>query len=142
MIARRRKVDVILVARFDRFARSVKHLVLAMEEFSNLGVDFISLNESIDTSSPMGRMVFTIIGADAELERSLIRERVMMGLDRVKRQGGRLGRPRVKVDPAQVATLRRLGRSWNAIATELGVGKGTVQRAAVGLPKNPTDVIP
>src|SRR5439155_7038864 len=82
---RRRKVDAVLVARFDRFARSTKHLVLALEEFNALGVDFISLNESVDTSTPMGRMVFTVIAAVAELERSLIRERVMMGLDRARR---------------------------------------------------------
>jgi DNA invertase Pin-like site-specific DNA recombinase len=127
--ARRRKLDVVLVARFDRFARSVKHLVLAMEEFSSLGIDFISLNESIDTSSPMGRMIFTVIGAVAELERSLIRERVVMGLDRVRKQGRALGRPRVQVDPVQIAALRRLVRSWNEIASELGIGKETAQRA-------------
>jgi DNA invertase Pin-like site-specific DNA recombinase len=127
--ARRRNFDVVLVARFDRFARSVKHLVLAMEEFSNLRVNFISLNESIDTSSPMGRMVFTVIAAVAELERSLIRERVVMGLERLKKQGRQLGRPRVDVDPLRIAALRRLGRSWNEIASELGIGKGTAQRA-------------
>jgi DNA invertase Pin-like site-specific DNA recombinase len=137
--ARLRKIDVVLVARFDRFARSVRHLVNAMEEFSNLGIDFISLNEAIDTSSPMGRMVFTIIGAVAELERSLIRERVVMGLDRVRKQGRPLGRPRVDVDAVQVRALRRLGHSWNEIAAELQVGRGTVQRAAAKLPKNPVD---
>src|ERR1051325_75777 len=85
--ARKRRFDAVLVARFDRFARSTKHLVLALEEFSNLGVDFISLNEAVDTSSPMGRMVFTLIAAVAELERSIIRERVQAGVDRAKRQG-------------------------------------------------------
>src|SRR5437899_727337 len=135
--ARHRRFDVILVARFDRFARSTRHLVNALEEFQALGIDFVSLSESIDTSSPMGRMVFTIIGAVAELERSLIRERVLMGLDRVKKQGRRLGRPRVQVDPLQVEALRRLGRSWNEIASELGIGKGTAQRAVEELPKNP-----
>jgi DNA invertase Pin-like site-specific DNA recombinase len=138
--ARLRKIDVVLVARFDRFARSVRHLVNAMEEFSSLGVDFISLNEAIDTSSPMGRMVFTIIGAVAELERSLIRERVVMGLDRVRKQGRPLGRPRVDVDAVQVRALRRLGHSWNEIAAELQVGRGTVQRAAAKLPKTPLDL--
>src|SRR5262249_28035637 len=92
--ARRRRFDVVLVARFDRFARSTKHLVLALEEFNALDVDFVSLNESIDTSTPMGKMIFTVIGAVAELERSLIRERVMMGLECAKRQGKKLGRPR------------------------------------------------
>jgi len=90
--ARRRRFDAVLVARFDRFARSTRHLVLALEEFGSLGIDFISHNECIDTSTPMGEMVFTIIGAVAELERSLIRERVVMGLDRARKQGKKLGR--------------------------------------------------
>src|SRR4030095_10033851 len=129
--ARRRRFDVVLVARFDRFARSTKHLVLALEEFNSLGIDFISLSESVDTSTPMGRMVFTVIAAVAELERSLIRERVVMGLDRAKKNGKRLGRPRVDVDPLQVAGLRKIGKSWNEIARELGIGRGTARRAAV-----------
>ena len=91
--ARRRKFDAVLVARFDRFARSTRHLVLALEEFNALGLDFISLSESVDTSTPMGKMVFTVIGAVAELERSLIKERVIMGLERAKKDGKRLGRP-------------------------------------------------
>ena len=77
--ARRRKFDAVLVARFDRFARSTRHLVLALEEFNTMGVDFVSLSESVDTSTPMGKMVFTVISAVAELERSLIRERVHHG---------------------------------------------------------------
>jgi DNA invertase Pin-like site-specific DNA recombinase len=78
--ARARKFDVLIVARFDRFARSVSHLLRALEEFSHLGVDFVSLSESIDTSTPMGKMIFTVLGAVAELERDLIKERVQMGI--------------------------------------------------------------
>ena len=126
--ARRRRFDAVLVARFDRFARSTKHLVLALEEFSSLGVDFISLNESIDTSSPMGRMVFTVIAAVAELERSIIRERVIMGLERAKRQGKRLGRPRTLVDRERVTDLRAKGFSLRQIAVELRVSKDKVAR--------------
>ena len=126
--ARRRRFDVVLVARFDRFARSTKHLVLALEEFNALGIDFVSLNESIDTSTPMGKMIFTIIGAVAELERSLIRERVMMGLDRARRQGKRLGRPRVLVDREKVASLRAEGLSLRQIAIQLGVSKDRIAR--------------
>jgi DNA invertase Pin-like site-specific DNA recombinase len=133
--ARSRKFDVVIVARFDRFARSVSHLLRALEEFSHLGVDFVSVSEAIDTSTPMGRMVFTVLGAVAELERNLIKERVHMGISRARKQGKALGRPRVEVDPRQVAGLRARGRSWNQIARELGIGKGTAQRAFESLPK-------
>jgi len=85
--------------------------VLALEEFSSLGIDFISLNESIDTSSPMGRMVFTVIAAVAELERSIIRERVLAGVDRARRQGKQFGRPIAVVDREKVARLKTEGRS-------------------------------
>src|SRR5262249_23074146 len=113
----------------DRFARSTKHLVLALEEFQALGIDFISLSESIDTSTPMGRMVFTVIGAVAELERSLIRERVILGLSRVRRAGKRLGRPRVQVDAEAVRRLRSEGRTWTNISQTLGISRGAAQRA-------------
>ena len=131
--ARKRKIDAVLVARFDRFARSTRHLVLALEEFQSLGVHFISLSESIDTSTPIGKMVFTIIGAVAELERSLIRERVVMGLARARKQGKRLGRPRVHVDALEITALREQGHSWREITELLGVSKGTAQRAVRGL---------
>jgi DNA invertase Pin-like site-specific DNA recombinase len=126
--ARRRKVDAVLVARFDRFARSTKHLVLALEEFNALGIDFISLNESVDTSTPMGKMIFTVIGAVAELERSLIRERVVMGLDRAKRQGKTLGRPKTLVDRERVQQLRARGLSLRQIASELRISKDKAAR--------------
>jgi DNA invertase Pin-like site-specific DNA recombinase len=127
--ARKRRFDAVLVARFHRFARSTKHLVLALEEFQALGIDFISLSESIDTSTPMGRMVFTVAAAVTELERSLIRERVVTGLNRVKQAGKRLGRPRVWVDAGKVAELRRQGRSWTEISAVLGISHWAAQRA-------------
>jgi DNA invertase Pin-like site-specific DNA recombinase len=136
--ARARKFDVVVVARFDRFARSVSHLLRALEEFSHLGVDFISISESIDTSTPVGKMIFTVLGAVAELERNLIKERVHMGISRARKQGKALGRPKVQVDPLQIAGLRSRGRSWNQIAQELGIGKGTAQRAFDSLPKIPS----
>src|ERR1051325_8229783 len=117
--ARARKFDLVIVARFDRFARSVSHLLRALEEFSHLGIDFVSLSESIDTSTPMGRMIFKILGAVAELERNLIKERVTMGISRARKQGKRLGRPRVEVDPLQIVGLRLRGLSWNQIAVKL-----------------------
>jgi DNA invertase Pin-like site-specific DNA recombinase len=126
--ARRRRFDIVLVARFDRFARSTRHLVLALEEFNSLGIDFVSLNESVDTSTPMGKMIFTVIGAVAELERSLIRERVMMELERAKRQGKKLGRPQKLIDREQVATLQARDLSLRQIALELNVSKDKVAR--------------
>jgi DNA invertase Pin-like site-specific DNA recombinase len=136
--ARTRRFDVVIVARFDRFARSVSHLLRALEEFSHLGVDFVSLSESIDTSTPVGRMIFTVLGAVAELERNLIKERVQMGISRARRQGKALGRPRVAVDPLQVAGLRSRGLSWNEIAGTLNVGRGTAERAFRSLSQKPS----
>jgi len=93
--ARNGKFDAVLVWKFDRFARSTRHLVQALEEFQSLGIHFVSLTESIDTSTPMGRMIFTVLGAVAELERSLICDRVSSGLARARKQGKQLGRPKV-----------------------------------------------
>jgi putative DNA-invertase from lambdoid prophage Rac len=120
------------------YCTSVRHIgkriivvvreLLALEEFQSRGIDFISLNESIDRSTPMGRMVFTVFAAVAELERSLIRERVLMGLDRAKRQGKRLGRPRTLVDRERVSRLRKEGLSLRQIAMKLDVSKDKVAR--------------
>src|SRR5919204_786972 len=111
--ARGRKFDVVIVARFDRFARSVSHMLRALEEFIHLGVDFVSLSESIDTSTPVGKMIFTVLGAVAELERNLIKERVHMGICRARKEGKQLGRPRVEIDRLQVTGLRARGLSLN-----------------------------
>ncbi len=127
--ARRRKIDSVLVARFDRFARNIRHLLLALEEFGALGVDFISLSESIDTSTPMGKMVFTVIGAVAELERSLIRERVTMGIKRAQAQGKRIGRPAgTKAPVRKIRRLKAEGLSIRDIAARVSVSKSTVAR--------------
>jgi DNA invertase Pin-like site-specific DNA recombinase len=127
--AQAKKFDAVIVARFDRFARSTKHLVLALEQFSHLGIDFISLSESVDTSTPMGRMIFTVLGAVAELERNLIRERVAMGLDRARKQKKTLGRPRSIFDRDKAKELHAQGMSLRQIADQLGVNKGTVRAA-------------
>ena len=126
--ARKRRFDAVLVARFDRFARSTRHLVLALEEFNALGVDFISLSESVDTSTPMGKMVYTVIAAVAELERSLIRERVVMGLQRAVAQGKQLGRPKVQASEEQLLQLSENGLSSRQIAKQLGLSPSTVLR--------------
>jgi DNA invertase Pin-like site-specific DNA recombinase len=110
--------------------------VNALDEFRTLGIDFISLHEGVDTSTPNGRLVFGIFASIAEFERELIRDRVRSGLASAKAKGKQLGRPRRNVNAAQVALLRGQGRSWAAIAVELGVGEGTVRRAAQASAKN------
>jgi len=124
--AKKRRFDVVLCWRFDRFARSTKHLILALEEFKNLGVDFVSFQENIDTSSPLGSAIFTIISAVAQLERDIIAERVKAGLRRAKENGKRLGRPKVQVDPDEIRRLRLKGLSLRAIAEVTGISRTTV----------------
>ena len=126
--ARARKFDVVIVARFDRFARSVSHLLRALEEFSHLGVDFVSLSESVDTSTPMGKMIFTVLGAVAELERNLIKERVHMGISRARKQGKRLGRPRRIFDKDKAHRMLET-MSAREVARKLGVSRGVIERA-------------
>jgi DNA invertase Pin-like site-specific DNA recombinase len=127
--AHKRRFDVVAVWKFDRFARSVSHLLRALDTFRVLGIEFVSVSESLDTATPAGRMVFTVLGAVAELERSLIAERVRAGLRNARAKGKRLGRPRVAVDAARIARLRASGLSWPKIARELGVSVGTVYAA-------------
>jgi DNA invertase Pin-like site-specific DNA recombinase len=133
--AHRRRFDAVVVWKFDRFARSVSHLLRALETFQSLGIEFVSLTEGVDTSTPMGKMVFTVLGAVAELERSLIVERVKAGLRNARANGKRLGRPRRIVDVSRVTTLRSQGIGWREIAGELGVGVGTLYRVAPGRSK-------
>ena len=135
---RRRLVDAVVVYRYDRFARSLRQLVNALEEFRSLGIDFISLHEGVDTSTPNGRLVFGIFASIAEFERELIRDRVRSGLAAARTRGKKLGRPRVIVDAPKIAALRVQGCSWAGISKELGVSKGTAQRALQSLPKNPS----
>jgi DNA invertase Pin-like site-specific DNA recombinase len=139
--AHRRKFDVVVVWSFDRMARSVSHLLRVLETFNSLGIAFVSLREQIDTSTPAGKMIFTVLGAVAELERSLIAERVKAGLRNARAKGKRLGRPKVVLDRARIAALRAAGYGWKKIAKELGVGVSTVLRVAQEAPqggsKNP-----
>ncbi len=131
----RRAVDAVVVYRYDRFARSLRQLVNALEEFRALGIDFVSLHEGVDTSTPNGRLVFGIFASIAEFERELIRDRVRSGLAAAKARGKRLGRPRVAVDSLKVAALRASGQSYASIARDLGIGEGTVRRASCSPPK-------
>ena len=122
--AHRRRFDAVVVWRFDRFARSVSHLLRA------LGIEFVSLSEQVDTSTPTGKMIFTVLGAVAELERSLIAERVRAGLRNARAKGRRLGRPRKAVDAARVVQMRAQGASWRAIGAALRVAPRTAFVAA------------
>ena len=139
--AHRRRFDAVVVWRFDRFARSVSHLLRALETFKSLGIEFVSLSEQVDTSTPTGKMVFTVLGAVAELERSLIVERVRAGLRNAKAKGKSLGRPRVTVDAARIAVLRSQGLSWAKVGERLGLGEGTVRRTAAASAKNPFKIV-
>ena len=130
--AHERRFSVIVVQRFDRFARSVSHLLRALETFNALGIQFVSLSEQVDTSTPTGKMVFTVLGAVAELERNLIVERVRAGLRHARAKGKRLGRPKKSVDADQIASLRAAGASWRTIARKMRVSVGTVFAAAQG----------
>jgi DNA invertase Pin-like site-specific DNA recombinase len=134
--AHRRRFDAVAVWKFDRFARSVSHLLRALETFKALRIDFVSLSEQVDTSTPTGKMVFTVLGAVAELERSLICERVRAGIRNAKAKGRTLGRPRIAVDAARIAALRAQGHSWGTICRETGLTRGTAQRAFYSLPKS------
>jgi DNA invertase Pin-like site-specific DNA recombinase len=127
--AHRRRFDAVVVWRFDRFARSVSHLLRALETFNSLGIAFVSLSEQIDTSTPTGKMVFTVLGAVAELERSLIVERVKAGLRNARAKGKRLGRPGSGVDLATIRRLRAEGASWRAVGRHCGVSAATALHA-------------
>jgi DNA invertase Pin-like site-specific DNA recombinase len=125
--ARKRQFDAIVVWRFDRFARSTKHLLLALEEFRSLGIQFISYQENVDTSTPLGQALFTIVSAVAQLERDLIRERVSAGIRNARANGKKLGRPKSSVDRERILELKEQGHSLRQIAATLGVGYGTVR---------------
>ena len=126
--AHKRRFDIVAVWRFDRFARSVTHLLRALETFKALGIDFVSSSEQMDTTTPAGKMVFTVLGAVAELERSLIAERVKAGLRNARAKGKTLGRPRVAVDAARIDRLRAQGNTLREIASEIGCSRSLVHK--------------
>ena len=128
--AHRRRFDCVVVWKFDRFGRSVSHLLRALETFKTQGIEFVSFSEQMDTSTPAGKMVFTVPGAVAELERSLIVERVKAGLRNARAKGKVLGRPKRVVDVRRIAALRAQGAGWKQVASELRIGVGTLYRLA------------
>ena len=126
--AKKKRFDMVLVWRFDRFERSTKHLVTALHEFRHLGIDFISFQENIDTSSPLGEAIFTIISAMSTLERDIIAERVKGGLRKAKAKGKRLGRPNDEIDVDKVIKFKEQGKSIREIAKHLNLSRGKVER--------------
>jgi DNA invertase Pin-like site-specific DNA recombinase len=128
--AHARHFDVVACWRFDRFSRSVSHLCRALETFNALDIQFVSLCEQVDTNTPTGKLVFTILGAVAEGERNLIAERVRAGLRNARAKGKRLGRPTKCVDVDRINSLRGAGHSWRSIAGVMKLSVGTVHAAA------------
>jgi DNA invertase Pin-like site-specific DNA recombinase len=131
---RRRKVDLVSVWKFDRFARSLRHLVTALEEFKRLGIDFISATEGVDTTVPSGELVFQIFGAIAQFERALISERVKAGIAEARRNGKHLGRPAIKklsaAEIRNVRAARRKGVTLRKLAAQFRTSLWAVHQAS------------
>ncbi len=131
--AHRRRFDVVLVWKLDRLGRSLSHLIRLVDTFGSLQVDLVSLGDpGLDTSSPHGRLIFSVMGAVAEFERDLIRERTRAGVAAAKRRGKRIGRPRAHVQVGEAQALMDRGKSLASVAKALGVSRSTLQRV---LPK-------
>ncbi len=128
--AHKRVFEVVLVWKFDRFARSLKHLIDSLEEFKALGIDFISYTEGVDTTTPSGQLLFHVVGAVAQFERDLIAERVRAGVAHARAMGKRIGRPRAPVDIERVTGLRKQGLSLRGIAKTLNIPVSRVRRGS------------
>jgi len=129
VLAKQRKVDVLLVWKIDRLGRSLKHLVNTIGELEAVGVSFVSLKDNLDFSTPAGRLMFNVIGAMAQFERDLIRERTLSGMAAARRRGARIGRPRVAVDVVKIRALREEGLSWDNVSEQLGASRETCRLA-------------
>jgi DNA invertase Pin-like site-specific DNA recombinase len=126
--ARRGKFSVLLVAAFDRVARSTKNFLEIVDELHELGIEFISAREAIDTTGAMGRMFITLVGSIAELERSLITERIKAGMRRARLEGQRLGRAPLNIDHDALVRDRLAGMSLTAVAKKYRVSRASVVR--------------
>jgi DNA invertase Pin-like site-specific DNA recombinase len=140
--ARQKKFSVVLVAAFDRVARSVKHFLQVMDEFDNLGIVFISRRENVDTSGPAGRLFLTLIGSIAELESDLIRERVLAGMRRAKLHGVRIGRAPMNLDRAAIVRDRLGGMSLTAVSRKWGVSRSLVCKLVKAAPGGEKGSVP
>jgi len=128
--ARKRRFDAVVVWKLDRFGRSLKHLVNTIAELEAVGVAFISYKESLDLSTPAGKLMFHVIAAMAQFERDLIRERTKAGVAFARSRGKRIGRPRLAVQSAEIQRLKAAGHSLRSIGRQLGVSEGSVRRLA------------
>jgi DNA invertase Pin-like site-specific DNA recombinase len=133
--AARHRFDVVAVAGFDRMARSVRHLLETLDELHRLGIEFVSLRENLDSQAPLGRAIFIIVGAVAELERSLIVERVRAGMRRARLEGRHIGRRPLDLDHAAIVRDRQLGRSLGELAKTHRVSRTTIRRVLEGVTK-------
>jgi DNA invertase Pin-like site-specific DNA recombinase len=127
--AYRRQFDVLLIWKLDRLSRSLKHLLNTLDTLNSLNISFISYSDNFDTTTPQGRLMFQLVGAFAEFERSLIRERVILGLKRAKLAGKKLGRPKLNLNKEIVLKLRQQGKSLREIGKTLNISRMTISRA-------------
>ena len=125
--ARRRRFDAVACVKLDRLARSVRHLTTLAGEFEALGIGLVVLDQAIDTTTPSGRLLFHVLGAIAEFERDLIRERTAAGMRAARRRGKRIGRPRAQVDRDSLLRGLQSGASISQLARQLGVSRATVR---------------
>lgn len=140
--ASRHRFDVVVVWAFDRLARSVRHLLETLDELTRLRIEFVSLRENIDSGGPLGRAIVVIIGAIAELEKSLIVERVRAGLRRAKLEGTRLGRKPLELDHSAIVRDRERGHSLSQLAHTYRASRTTIRRVLSAVPKTPTQSSP
>lgn len=135
-LVRNRDVDAVVVLKLDRLFRSLKHLLVTLEEFHALGVTFIATKDQIDYTTPAGRLFIGVLGSLAEFEKELCRERTILGLAHARSLGKRLGRPS-KYNPVEIITLRRTGKSYREITRLTGAPAGCIARALRSAPKSP-----
>jgi DNA invertase Pin-like site-specific DNA recombinase len=129
-LARRGGCDVIVCRHFDRIARSTRELLELLDELKSRNIDFVSVNQQIDTTTPAGRLMFTMIAAFAEFEKSMLRERVLLGMAAARAKGKKFGRPRRIADRLKIRTLRAQGEPWGEVAQQAGVSVSTAKRLA------------
>lgn len=124
----KRKIDTIIVWRLDRFGRSLKHLINTLDELRDHNISFVSYHENLDFTSSTGLLLFHLLGAFAEFERNILRDRVKAGLANARVKGRKLGRPGKEVDPLTIEKLKKAGRTIREISKELGVSVGLVHK--------------